>query len=466
MAEIGEIETRYGRLQVPNAKSDVVGRHLSRFGEWAWLESLFVSGFIPAVGARVLDGGAFLGTFGLGLSHIRELGYVHFVEANSDIIPLLVHNVDLNCRANWNVENVLLAPQGVAVGLPHAERDNIGSTSFVLVENESQPQHEIKTQTIREIEERVGKFDLVKLDLEGAEFQLLDVDRDYLSLRDMILWVECNETPQSFALAELFLSMGRKVYYFAFPAYNPDNVNRSAEPIFPWAYEAGLLAVKNEISGLGKELIEYGCILREISSDSDLKAALWRTPRWGLEEWLNLSLPEVVALAAHRLHGDDINKFPESDPKLRPLIDEQLRDAQNELTEATGRLKTMTQNLSDMTERYSKAREEGQACQHMLELANQRISDLEKNIAQSSAQALDRLARLGEVKRLSEERTQLLEQECALLRSQIDALRAIESSAYWRAGAPIRRMATRYPAIKSVLVIGLRALAKITRPFR
>lgn len=484
MAVISEIKTRYGDLQVPNAERDIVGRHLGRFGEWAWLEVLFIASLLPIGGARVLDGGAFLGTFGLGLARAVKLDYIHFVEANSDIIPLLVNNIHLNCQAKFCVENVLLAPRDSKVGVPHADQDNLGSMSFVLVDNGDQLKDTVERQTLHQIERRVGEFDLVKLDVEGAELPLLEADLEYLRSRNMMLWIECNETPQSFALVQLLLSMGRSVYYYAFPAYNPDNINNSKDPIFPWAYEAGLLATHKEISGLNEDLIAYGCILKKIENISDLKVALWHTPRWGLDEWLNLSLPEVVALAAHRLHGDDINNFPEENPKPRLLIGDQLRGVQQELRDVQQELATATVRIRTMAENFSELKRIEENYKNMLVSANERISELENNVALSAAQALERLAQVGAVKRRADEQiaavnesirivieTQGAEklrlgQEITLLRSQLDALRAIEGSTYWRMGAPIRRLAVKHPSVKYALTLVRRVLAKITRPFR
>src|SRR5262249_13988082 len=69
-----EIVTRYGVLTVPNTSTDVIGRFLARYGEWAWDEVSFLAPLLPN-GAHVLDVGAFVGTFGLGLALRRELGF-------------------------------------------------------------------------------------------------------------------------------------------------------------------------------------------------------------------------------------------------------------------------------------------------------------------------------------------------------------------------------------------------------
>jgi FkbM family methyltransferase len=421
---ISEINTRYGKLTVPNAESDIVGRHLRQFGEWAWLEVLFVASALPKRNVRVLDGGAFLGTFGLGLERVTSVDYIYFVEANPAVLPLLKGNAAINCRTAWTVDEVMLAAPDMEIGAPHADVDNLGSTSFLAVAERSVSQISFARTTLCQIVDKVGNFDLIKLDIEGSEFGVLSADRDYLATQNTVIWVECNESPGSFELAELLLSWGRAVYYFAFPAHNPDNKNGIDEPIFPWAYEAGLLATPYPVPPLSADMERYGCILRKISNLTDLKNALWRTPRWGLAEWLNRPLPEVVALAAHKLHGDNLDAFPEAEPAYRPLVDEQLDNVRQELAKMTQisnemrqreinsgemlqradmRIADLEENRAKMTRLSNELRQREVKSGEMLQRANMRITDLEENLARASALALDRLAVIGDIKRQVDE---------------------------------------------------------------
>ena len=89
--ESAAIDTRYGRLSIPGG-DDVVSQFLVRCGEWGWDEVGFVASTLPER-ARVLDIGAYLGTFGLGLSARKQLGFLCLVEANPRILPLLRANI-------------------------------------------------------------------------------------------------------------------------------------------------------------------------------------------------------------------------------------------------------------------------------------------------------------------------------------------------------------------------------------
>jgi hypothetical protein len=55
------VETRYGQLRIPGGE-DVISLFLARYGEWAWDETGFVASVLTE-GARVLDAGAYVGTF-------------------------------------------------------------------------------------------------------------------------------------------------------------------------------------------------------------------------------------------------------------------------------------------------------------------------------------------------------------------------------------------------------------------
>jgi hypothetical protein len=127
---VPEVETRYGVLKVPNTDRDTIGRFLARYGEWAWDEICFVAGALPEDGARVLDGGAFVGTFGLGLTLRRRLGFLCLVEANKAVAPLLTDNVRCNCRIPAVVVEAMLTGHGARPTPGWSEPGNLGSMSF------------------------------------------------------------------------------------------------------------------------------------------------------------------------------------------------------------------------------------------------------------------------------------------------------------------------------------------------
>ena len=122
-------ETRYGALEIPAGRDDLIGRFLLETGEWAFDEASFVAGFAPE-GGRVLDAGAFVGTFGLGLAVLRPIGFLCAVEANPKVLPLLEANLRRNAKIPVEVVGGLLGGPGTVPWPGRADPNNAGSASF------------------------------------------------------------------------------------------------------------------------------------------------------------------------------------------------------------------------------------------------------------------------------------------------------------------------------------------------
>jgi FkbM family methyltransferase len=391
-----EVETRYGRLLVPDLESDVIGSFLARYGEWADLETRFICGVIED-GAAVADIGAFLGTFGIGLSQYRKLHKVCFIEANPEIVPLLRENVERRCPAAHSVIEALIAPVGVHTVGRHPPA-NLGATSFVtgLADPEDVPiVMPAQRMTLGDLVRQHGPFDLIKLDVEGMELRILEEDRSLLTDGQSTIWAECNESTASLELCDFLLSCGCKVFYFAFPNFYPENFKSYRDPILPYAYEAGLFAGKNDMS-LDPILAEKGCFLERISDREGLRQALWRTPR-GVPFELWCDRPEQsVAVAARALLGARYSRF-----LVPPEIANGSADA----------------DWSPVIELH----EELQRVRSVLAMAEQPTGELLRKIARREMILAARVEQLGRTEQeLSQAQVQLTEQQ-----TEFDTTRAI-----------------------------------------
>jgi FkbM family methyltransferase len=386
-------------------EQDIVGRFLSRYGEWGWDEVGFVASVIPE-GARVLDVGAFVGTFGLGLALRRKLDFLCFVEANPAVAPLLRRNVENNAIAPTVVVEAMVAEPGALPRAGYGEAGNVGSASFVCLEGARASDPPTRAITLADLRAEHGDFDLVKLDVEGMEYEILLADAAYLSAGDTTLWVECNEDHRSLEVAELMLSWGLDVHYFAFSAHNPNNKRNHPEPIFPLAYEAGLLVAPKSRPCISAELQNHRCIFRSVRTVDDLKNALWRTPRWGMPEWVNANAEELAALAGRALRGEAYETYL-APGKQAPHIPgktvwEKLCAAEKGLITAERLARDRLNELS--VERERREQVEG-ALRTAERLAHERLNELsverersdaaEAALASASALALSRLSEMG-----------------------------------------------------------------------
>lgn len=307
---VSTVETRYGRMQVPDVGRDIIGRHLFRYGEWADLELRFIAGNISD-NANVADIGAFVGTFGIGLSHLRKLRGVCFVEGNLEVLSCLRQNVTSNCKTNGTVIDSFLFPNDTVFRAGHIDPANLGSLSFAvrsetdgLIGITAPKQHE----TFRQLNSRFGSFDFVKLDIEGLELAVLEEEKDLLTKGGMAIWAECNENIASLDLVDLLLSCQLNVYFFAFPSFNRDNFFRNSDPIFPFAYEAGLFATSGD-AHCEPSLTKLGCFFEPIKDREALRRALWKTPRWVPREWICAHPEQTLAIAIHQLKADNYATF-------------------------------------------------------------------------------------------------------------------------------------------------------------
>ncbi len=410
------IETRYGLMQIPAGESDMIGRFLTRYGEWGWNEAVFVASVVED-GARVLDAGAFIGTFGLGLALLRPLQNLCCVEANPAIVPFLVQNITALARCPSAVVEGMLAGPGAQPRAGRGEPDNLGATSFRPIDESgvSVPAP-ARAMTLGDLRAAHGDFDLIKLDVEGMEREVLEADAEHLSRGHVTLWIECNEDARSLDVAGLLLSWTLDLFYVAWPSYNPGNFQAHPEPVYPFAFEAALLAAPRAAPQLGTELRAQGCMLKPVRSIDDLRLALWLTPRWGEAAWERAAdRGELAALAGRALRGESFPDF------LRPGAGSPV----------------------PLLERANAA-----------EAAAWRLTQAERELARTASRALDHLAAAGAWR----ERAASLEQELAALRSSTEAaiqsgqarahaaeqaLAITRASNSWRLTAPLRALQRR-----------------------
>jgi hypothetical protein len=181
----------------------------------------------------------------------------------------------------------------------------------------------------------------------------------------------------------------------------------------------------------------------------DVRAALWRTPRWSKPEWEDADAQEVAALAGHLLRGDTYEEY------LRPgwtpgqLLNERLKSEQARAVAADARASAMAAEAIDLRSRFNLERERAEAAEKML--------------AQAAAEALDRLSELGAMReRAAAAQEKLAAAEYRAMAAQLRA-DAIEQSTTWRATAPLRRAVGALPWLRGILRRGVARIKNFRR---
>jgi len=288
------VKTRYGSLDV--FTDDYIGRALEVYGEWAWLEVEFCAEVIQEllcenrlVAPRWYDAGAFIGSFSLGLNLMlsdclpgASIEGVA-IEADESHFRLLERNINHNAPGSIEVACKLLGPYG-EIRVPAGGSENRGENYYLRRETKGHEDaigHNFhQCCPLLSLRKEFGPYGLLKLDIEGMEFEVIQTDQKWILENRPAIYAECNESSKSIKLFNLLKWLGYKIYYFAFPAVNSENFNGiKGDILFNGAYEAALLAVEGSFEG-GQAFHDRGCLFQEINSRMELTEAMWFTPRY------------------------------------------------------------------------------------------------------------------------------------------------------------------------------------------
>lgn len=289
------IKTIYGQLTTPDWPDDLIVRTLVTYGEWSLAEQMLLAPMVRGDDC-FWDVGAFLGTFGLGVSHLaaqppRDLVVV---EPSSVLQHHLRENLTRNAPCPFQI-----APFAVAnhVGLLSPREDqsplNAGGVKY---EHAVGIEATVACRPLKDLRAEYGDYDVLKLDIEGMENEAILSDREYIQTKRPIIWAECNEDTSSIDLLETLIELNYNPIYVAFPFFRKNNYNATSARIFPMAYEAVLLAAPpDRLADFTGKVDGEEIIVRPVNNADELRQALWSTPRWALSDWVCLSKAELIA---------------------------------------------------------------------------------------------------------------------------------------------------------------------------
>jgi len=311
-----DVKTIYGQMSTPDWDQDLIIRSLRLYGEWAFAEQQLLAPMLRG-GDTFWDVGAFLGTFGLGVSQLATVAPARLVcvEPGGALLPHLTENIQRNapCPA-------VVAPFGVSLKNGYlrsrpgdgAAADNSGAIAYEPSQGEA---GSVRSRTLRDLRTEFGDYTVLKLDVEGMEVDAINSDQDFIQKTKPVIWAECNESQLSFHLQETLIRLGYAPVYVAFPFARKQNYNKSAEVIYPMAYEAVLLAAPpDRLSAFTGKVAGEDIIVTPANTVRALRDALWNTPRWAMPEWIGLSAPQLIGSLSHQIQFKDIGTFLKNKP--------------------------------------------------------------------------------------------------------------------------------------------------------
>ncbi|WP_310621708.1 FkbM family methyltransferase [Flexibacterium corallicola] len=307
-SEVKHVASKYGNLRIPNWPDDLIVRAISEQGEWGAVESALFSRLVTK-SDTLFDLGAFLGTFSLGLLNHAKVSKVLAVEANIHIQDYLEWNLNQNMDTPWALEKCAVGQyHGWMCPQPLNQENNNGAQSFITCDENSVGA--ICSQPLWHLREEHGDYSLLKLDIEGSEVEALASDADYIRSKKPVIWAECNEDTRSLELFSMFIALGYRPLYVAFPAFRRDNFNGSENLIYPGVYEAALVgATDDRIKKFMSSIDADELIIRHPQTKHELRQALFETPRWCREAWFDFSKAELIALLSRMALGERFEEY-------------------------------------------------------------------------------------------------------------------------------------------------------------
>ncbi len=137
---------------------------------WALMREIYMLEAYPpfeSLKGIIIDAGAHAGSFAIPASFFADR--VIAVEPNPFLVKILEMNVLLNYRQNVDIIPYALYQSSKTVYFSQDEITSVMGTVLKV----SKDRVEVKTISLDEIVERYGEIELLKMDIEGAEFDVI-----------------------------------------------------------------------------------------------------------------------------------------------------------------------------------------------------------------------------------------------------------------------------------------------------
>jgi FkbM family methyltransferase len=224
---LGVAPTRYGTMLYP--MGDMwIGRSLATYGEYSEGEvDLFRQLVRP--GDTVVEAGANIGALTLPLAGlVGAQGRVLAFEAQRPIHALLTTNLMLNGLQQVWAERVALGAQGGSIKVPLLDLSragNFGGVSLGGEDGEDCPLRTLDSYGLTALK-------LIKIDVEGAESEVIDGARETILRLRPALYVENDRKEKSADLIARIIGLGYRLWWHMVPLYSPRNPKGNTENVF------------------------------------------------------------------------------------------------------------------------------------------------------------------------------------------------------------------------------------------
>ncbi len=239
--EVMLAECRHGRMLWPRSDA-TIGRCLELYGEFAEAENSIMASFLSH-GDTAIDVGANLGTTALPMGRrVGASGTVLAFEPQPLMAQLLSATLTLNEVFNVRVLSMALGNQTGWAAIPELGIHHGGNYGAVRLAPEG-----IRVPIVRLDDWHLPRCDLIKIDVEGNEWSVIEGARSTLSKHRPVLYVEAKRTiPETKVWLAFLLGAGWRCYWHFATFYRKDNFRAQQKNVFGGMGDMNVLAVPRE----------------------------------------------------------------------------------------------------------------------------------------------------------------------------------------------------------------------------
>jgi FkbM family methyltransferase len=237
-----------------NRNDTYVGASLRKYGEWSAAE-LDVFRQVVQSGQIVVEVGANIGAHTIALSRmVGPTGGVLAFEPQRLVFQTLCANLALNSCVNVAARQEAVGASAGQIMVPILPPDQPNNFGALPLANSWQHGEPVPVVTIDSL--RLTACRLLKLDIEGMEFEALQGACDTIRRLRPALYVENERDDRSPALITLLLSHSYRLYWHAPFLFTPNNFAGDRENIFGRIASHNMLCVPREAAGAIDGLVE------------------------------------------------------------------------------------------------------------------------------------------------------------------------------------------------------------------
>lgn len=218
------VPSRHG-LFLANGYDTFLGAALIRYGECCEVEEQFLSALINP-GEIVIEVGANIGVHTIPLAQkVGKAGRVIAIEAQPAIFHYLCANIALNGLFNVTTHDCGCGAAYKTMSIPNINYSAPLMNNFGGVSLGEERSSGVLVQ-VAPLDELIGnlpKVDLLKIDVEGMEYEVIESAIKTINRHRPPMYVENDRIDKSQALIEQIMALDYRLWWHIPPLFNPQN---------------------------------------------------------------------------------------------------------------------------------------------------------------------------------------------------------------------------------------------------